>query len=172
MPADSAFAELLRRHRRKAGYSQEALAERSRLSARAIAALEQGNRRAPYRDTVSALGDALRLSANERANLEAAAASARGRPRQGVPGLPPSLTSFIERAEVAEIIMLLAKHRLLTITGSGGVGKTRIALEVARRRGHPNHNTWFVDLLAIRDRKQLLGHIAARLDIRVDGELD
>src|SRR5277367_5074144 len=102
MPADSAFAELLRKHRRAAGYSQEALAERSHLSARAIAALEQGNRRAPYRDTVTALGDALSLSPNERAALEEAAASARGRSRQPVPALPSSLTSFIERSEVAE----------------------------------------------------------------------
>lgn len=170
--ADSAFAELLRKHRRVAGYSQEALAERSRLSARAIAALEQGNRRAPYRDTVMALGNALGLSPDERAKLEEAAASARGRPRQPAPGLPPSLTSFIERAEVGEITMLLAKHRLLTITGSGGVGKTRIALEVARRLGQPHHNIWFVDLLPIRDEKQLLTHIASRLEVPGDGEHD
>src|SRR5580698_3358452 len=107
MLAESAFAELLRRHRRAAGYSQEALAERSRLSARAIAALEQGNRRAPYRDTVAALGDALGLSPSERADLEGAAASARGRARQPLPGIPPSLTSFIERSEVGDIAALL-----------------------------------------------------------------
>jgi predicted ATPase/DNA-binding XRE family transcriptional regulator len=171
--ADSAFAELLRKHRRAAGYSQEALAERSRLSARAIAALEQGNRRAPYRDTITALGDALGLSPNERAELEEASASARGRPRQPAPGLPPSLTSFIERSEVAEISALLPKYRLLTITGSGGVGKTRIALEVARHLDPPHHNIWFVDLLPIRDGKQLVTHVAARLDVRVDeGESD
>jgi predicted ATPase/DNA-binding XRE family transcriptional regulator len=172
MPADSAFAELLRKHRRAAGYSQEALAERSRLSARAIAALEQGNRRAPYRDTVTALGNALGLSPNERADLEEAAASARGRPRQPSPGLPPSLTSFIDRTEVAEISALLQKHRLLTITGSGGVGKTRIALEVTRRLAHPQHHIWFVDLLPLRDKKQLITHVAARLDVQVDGEID
>jgi transcriptional regulator with XRE-family HTH domain len=148
------------------------LAERSRLSARAIAALEQGNRRAPYRDTVTALAEALGLSQDERTDLEEAAASARGRPRQPPPGLPPSLTSFIERAEVAEIAAILPKHRLLTITGSGGVGKTRIALEVARRLGQPHQNIWFVDLLPIRDGKQLVTHIAARLEIPVEGELD
>jgi predicted ATPase/DNA-binding XRE family transcriptional regulator len=172
IPADSTFAELLRKHRRAAGYSQEALAERSRLSARAIAALEQGNRRAPYRDTVTALGNALGLSPNERADLEEAAASARGRPRQATPGLPPSLTSFIDRAEVTEIAALLPKHRLLTITGSGGVGKTRVALEVARRLAQAHHNIWFADLLPIRNGQQLLAHIAAHLEIRVDGELD
>jgi predicted ATPase/DNA-binding XRE family transcriptional regulator len=169
---DSRFAELLRKHRRAAGYSQEALAERSRLSARAIAALEQGNRRAPYRDTVTALGNALRLSPNERADLEEAAATARGRPRQPPPRVPPSLTSFIDRTEVAEISALLTKHRLLTITGCGGVGKTRIALEVTRRLEHPRHQIWFVDLLPLRDKKQLIAHAAARLNVQVDGELD
>ena len=137
-----------------------------------MAALEQGNRRAPYRDTVTALGDALGLSQNERAELEEAAASARGRPRQAASGLPPSLTSFIERKEVAEISTLLTKHRLLTITGSGGVGKTRIATEVARRLEQPHQNIWFVDLLPIRNWKQLLTSVAARLDVRVDSEVD
>ena len=80
MPRKSAFSDLLRQRRHAAGYSQEALAERSGLSARAIAALEQGSRRAPYRHTVEALGDALDLSEEERAQLEEAAASARGRP--------------------------------------------------------------------------------------------
>jgi predicted ATPase/DNA-binding XRE family transcriptional regulator len=172
-PAESAFAELLKKHRRAAGYSQEALAERSRLSARAIAALEQGNRRAPYRETVTAIGEALGLSANERERLEKAAAGARGRHRPLVIGLPPPLTSFIERSEVTEISALLSKHRLLTITGSGGVGKTRIALEVARRLDQPQQNIWFVDLLPIREGNQLIAHVASRLDVSVDdGEVD
>jgi predicted ATPase/DNA-binding XRE family transcriptional regulator len=172
-PTDSAFAELLKKHRRAAGYSQEALAERSRLSVRAVAALEQGNRRAPYRETVTALGNALGLSLRERAELEEAAASARGRARQPAPRLPIPLTSFIDRSEVAEISLLLEKHRLVTITGSGGVGKTRIALEIARRLDHPQHNIWFVDMLSIRDGKQLVSHVAARLNICVeDGKVD
>lgn len=168
IPAESAFSELLRKHRRAAGYSQEALAERSRLSARAIASLEQGSRRAPYSDTVTALGEALGLSQNERAQLEEAAASARGRSRPEASGLPAPLTSFIERTEVGEIAGLLLKYRLLTITGSGGVGKTRIALEVARRLDQPYHNIWFVDLLPVRDGKQIAPHVTGLLDVRAD----
>src|SRR5271154_1173289 len=132
MLAVSAFSELLRKHRRDAGYSQESLAERSRLSARAIAALEQGSRRAPYRETVMALSDALGLSIDEHALLEEAAASARGRSRKEASVLPAPLTSFVERSEVGEISTLLLEHRLLTVSGSGGVGKTRVAIEVAR----------------------------------------
>jgi predicted ATPase/DNA-binding XRE family transcriptional regulator len=169
MPGKSAFSELLKQHRRAAGYSQEALAERSGLSARAIAALEQGSRRAPYRDTVKALGDALGLSQNECAQLEEVAASARGRPRQEASSIPAPLTSFIERAEVGTILELLLEHRFLTVTGSGGVGKTRVAVEVARRFEERFDQTWFIDLLPIRDRSMLAPYIAARLNISVSG---
>jgi transcriptional activator/AAA ATPase-like protein len=48
--------------------------------------------------------------------------------------LPAPVTSFVGReAELAEIERLLGQTRLLTLTGVGGVGKTRLALEAARR---------------------------------------
>src|SRR5580704_1110293 len=167
MPGKSAFSDLLKQHRRAAGYSQEALAERSGLSVRAIAALEQGSRRAPYRDTVTALGDALGLSENERAQLEEAAASARGRPRYEAAGLPAPLTSFIERLELGDISRQLLENRLLTVTGSGGVGKTRVAIEVAHRIEESFDRVWFIDLLPVRDTSMLELHIAARLNVSV-----
>src|ERR1700722_14281105 len=169
MPGKSAFSELLKQHRRASGYSQEALAERSGLSARAIAALEQGSRRGPYRGTVMALGDALGLSQDECTQLEEAAARARGRPRQEASGVPGALTSFVERPEVGEITALLLEHRLLTVTGSGGVGKTRVATEVAPRVEASCDPTWFGDLLPIRARSMLAPYIAARLNVSVSG---
>ena len=165
MPGESAFAELLKRHRRAAGCSQEALADRSGLSIVAIAALEQGRRRGPYRDTVTALSDALGLAQNERAEFEEAAAMGRGRPRIGTSLLPDPLTSFIERSEVGDVSALLLEHRLLTITGSGGVGKTRVAIEVARRLEESFDQTWFVDLLPVREASMLAPYISARLNI-------
>jgi len=55
-------------------------------------------------------------------------------PTAGVHGFGAPLTSFIGRAsEVAELGAMLEKHRLVTVTGPGGVGKTRVAGEVARR---------------------------------------
>ena len=61
---------------------------------------------------------------------ESAAAAAAG----GVHGFPAVLTSFIGRAgPVREVAGLLEEHRLVTVTGPGGVGKTRLAGEVARR---------------------------------------
>lgn len=164
------FGKLLREHRRAAGFSQEALAERAGLSVGAIAALEQGIRRAPHRDTVDALAHALAMPESILRQFEDAAANARKRQRHDDSNLPTSLTSFIERNEVNELQTLLAEHRLLTITGSGGVGKTRIAIEVARRTEHLFDETWFVDLLPLRDGNLVRNQIAARLNVQAIGE--
>ena len=64
------FGTLLRRCRVDAGLSQEMLAERSRMSVDAISALERGARRAPRRDTVALLVDALGLADAERTAFE------------------------------------------------------------------------------------------------------
>ncbi len=165
MSSEAPFSELLRQHRRAAGYSQEALAERAGLSAGAIGSLEQGLRRGPHRDTVSAIADALGMSASERGQLEEAAARARGRHPRGDSGLPISLTSFIERHELDELKALLPEHRLLTITGSPGIGKTRIAIELARRAQDLYDETWFVDLLPVRDGNFVTTQITLRLNV-------
>ncbi|MBV8147464.1 MAG: helix-turn-helix domain-containing protein [Candidatus Eremiobacteraeota bacterium] len=167
---EAAFSEVLKEQRRAAGYSQEELAERAGLSTAAIAALEQGLRRAPYRETVRALADGLGLSESARRQFEETAAQARGRRPRRDSGIPVSLTSFIARSEVCEIGALLADHRLVTITGSGGVGKTRIAIEVARRAEPQFDETWFVDLLPVRDGSQVAAQLAARLGVPVDGD--
>ncbi len=165
MPSETPFSELLRQHRRAAGYSQEDLAERAGLSVGAIGSLEQGLRRAPHRDTVKALADALGMSEPERGQLEEAAAGARGRQARGDSGLPISLTSFIERHDLDELKALLHEHRLLTITGSPGIGKTRIAIELARRVEDLYDEIWFVDLLPIRGGHFVTSQIALRLNV-------
>jgi len=153
--------------------SQESLAERARISASAIGALERGARRAPYRETVALLADALNLSPAERAELEDAADRARG--RASAPGtepqakhnLPARLTSFVGRdEEIAAIRALLHTHRLVTVTGSGGIGKTRAALEVARQILDEGHDeVWIVDLSPVADEAFVVGAIASVLDV-------
>jgi len=64
--ARSPFSLLLRRYRIDAGLSQEALAERAKLSTRAISDLERGVQRLPYRVTVAQLADALELGEDAR----------------------------------------------------------------------------------------------------------
>jgi predicted ATPase/DNA-binding XRE family transcriptional regulator len=159
------FADLLRRHRAAAGLSQEELAERAGLSRRGISDLERGERRSPYPATVRRLADALRLGVTDRAALLASAQAALSAAAAEVPTQPPlpvPLTSFIGRErEVAEVRSLLHRTRLLTLTGPGGIGKTRLALEVARSSAA----AVFVDLAPVPDGWLVAAAIAAALGI-------
>jgi predicted ATPase/DNA-binding XRE family transcriptional regulator len=140
IPAAS-FAALLRRHRVATGLSQEALAERAGLSARAVSDLERGARRAPYRETVRLLADALQLSDDDHTALEAAIDRGRGpatgaspHPDRVIPTLPAAVTPLIGRdQEVASLLSQLRRSdaRLFTLTGPPGIGKTRLAVAVA-----------------------------------------
>jgi transcriptional regulator with XRE-family HTH domain len=152
------FGELLRRCRERAGLSQEALAARTGLTAKAISALERGARRRPYPRTLDLLASALELTAAERDTL---VRLARGAPLSPSPEpvppplasatadvsapvaaapltpLPVPLTSLIGRdsERAAATALLAGGTRLLTFTGPGGTGKTRLALAVATAWG-------------------------------------
>ena len=82
--------------------------------------------------------------------------------------LPAELTSFVgRRRELSETRRLLAGSRMLTLTGVGGVGKTRLALRMAAevRRTFPD-GVWFVELAALQD-PQLVPHtVANTLELR------
>jgi predicted ATPase/DNA-binding XRE family transcriptional regulator len=142
MPTETApasFGARLRHHRLAAGLSQEELAEQSGLSVRAISDLERGVRRFPYPHTIAQLAVALGLGDDARRDLAAAARRRLGGdgPRAGADQhgarLPLPATSFVGRArELAEVRCLLGASRLVTLTGVGGCGKTRLALETAR----------------------------------------
>src|SRR5215467_13978979 len=69
MQPTPAFAELLKRHRLAAGWTQDELAEQAQLSVRAISDLERGVSRAPHKDTLRLLAGALGLGEDERALL-------------------------------------------------------------------------------------------------------
>jgi transcriptional regulator with XRE-family HTH domain len=108
------FGELLRQRRLAAGLTQEALAERAGVSAKAISDLERNPDRTPRLDTVGLLAGA--LGPGERTALLAAARPhADGtrtpgeRPVVGVPGIPRPLTPLIGRAGVAEAVTRLLR---------------------------------------------------------------
>jgi predicted ATPase/class 3 adenylate cyclase len=82
--------------------------------------------------------------------------------------LPVQLTSFVGReAEIAAIGGLLDRARLVTLTGPGGTGKTRLALQVAAERlSRHEDGAFFVELAPIRDATLVGSAIAAALDVR------
>jgi predicted ATPase/DNA-binding CsgD family transcriptional regulator/DNA-binding XRE family transcriptional regulator len=153
------FGALLRRYRLAAGLTQEELGRRAGLSVRGLSDLERGARRLPRPGTVQRLAGALRLGRGERAALLGAAHRAGASPGgpaaadRPAPSLPRPLTRFVGRErELAEVRRLLADARLITLTGTGGVGKTRLAVEVAGAvaGAHPD-GVWLVELAALAD---------------------
>jgi predicted ATPase/DNA-binding CsgD family transcriptional regulator len=85
-----------------------------------------------------------------------------------VHGFPAALTSFIGRDEpLREVAGLLQGHRLVTVTGPGGSGKTRLAGEVARRAaGRFADGAWLVELALAQDPAQVAGVVATALGVR------
>jgi predicted ATPase/DNA-binding XRE family transcriptional regulator len=160
------FGSLLRRYRALAGLSQEALAERAGISRRGIADLERGARRFPYPDTAFRLAAALELSGVERATFMAAC---RPRPtastRRYALQIEPSPLVGRQR-ELAEISQLVAGSRVLTLTGTGGIGKTRVALELAHQlESEYADGAVFVDLAPVHDAALVPQAVAAALGV-------
>jgi predicted ATPase/DNA-binding XRE family transcriptional regulator len=168
--AGLAFGGLLRQLRDDAGLTQEELAEAARVSQRAVSDLERGINRTARKDTAVLLACALGLDGRAR---ELFVSAARGRASAGdvlaaVDGRPPGafvaaaalpnnlpaqLASFIGRdRELADVRALVESSRLVTLTGAGGCGKTRLALEAAAELlGRPGRGVWLVQLAAITD---------------------
>jgi predicted ATPase/DNA-binding SARP family transcriptional activator len=90
------------------------------------------------------------------------------RPRELPHNLPTPLTSFIGRQrELVELRALLAAGRLVTITGVGGVGKSRLALEAAGAElpHHPD-GTWLIELAALTQPDLVTHVVAATIGVR------
>ncbi len=167
------FGALLKRYRMAAGLTQEALAERASLSTRAVSDLERGLSRAPRYDTLELLTRAMNLEASQRATLFAAARpafpreDAKAAPLQVLPFPPSALLGREQEVDQALDLLQARGVRLLTLTGPGGVGKTRLALEIAHdlRAGFADGLAW-IDLTVLRDPALVPQTVAQALGLR------
>ena len=166
------FGQVLREFRVTAALTQEELAEKAGLSPRGISDLERGARRSPHPATVRRIAVALRLADDDRSALEAAARPPRAAPAATprLNGAPAQLTSFVGRArEQAEVERLLGTQRLVTLTGMGGIGKTRLALAVAAS-AVPDHadSAVVVELAALADPLLVARELASAVGVHED----
>jgi predicted ATPase/transcriptional regulator with XRE-family HTH domain len=166
------FGAQLRALRASAGLTQEQLASIAGLSVHGVSALERGERRRPHVETVRALAGALDLTAAARDDLLRSARA----PTERVAidelsggSLPFPLTALLGRdADLQTLQQWLGDPvvRLVTLTGPGGAGKTRLALEVAHAvAADSTTRVAFVPLAATRDPAFVASVIAEALGL-------
>jgi len=170
--APGSFGAHLKALREAAGFTQEELATIAGLSVHAVSALERGERRRPHVETVRALSAALDLTGATRdVLLGSARAPAHATAVEELSGvsLPLPLTVLLGReTDVQTLQDWLADPaaRLITLIGPGGVGKTRLALELARAiAAEGATRVVFVPLAAIRDPAFVASGIAEALGL-------
>ncbi|MGE3796812.1 MAG: LuxR C-terminal-related transcriptional regulator [Thermomicrobiales bacterium] len=182
-----ALGQMLRSHRIVAGLSQESLAQRSGVSVRTISDLERGHRSAAHLETARHLADALGLTTDDRRQFLEASSTGSDRADPGNDDLvdppesprrlnvPTPLNELIGRENLVDDLIALLNAgatRLITLMGPGGVGKTRLAIEVASRVGEQfAGGAWFVSLAQVSDACLVHDAIAQTMGVRASGEL-
>jgi predicted ATPase/DNA-binding XRE family transcriptional regulator len=169
------FGEWLKRQRKASGLTQEQLADQIGCAAITVRKIEAEQRR-PSEQIALLLAAIFKISEEEHKSF---LRFARGDWRAFVsstandvpwhfsnmdasPGLPTLITSFIGREKVqTRAMQLLNKYRLVTLTGSGGVGKTRLALEIGGQVPRDFvHGVWLMELADLSDPTLLLQTLA------------
>ena len=179
--AEVSFGDWLKRRRSALGLTQEQLALQIHCSTSALRKFESEQRR-PSAEVVEQLAEIFNISPDERESFlrfargdwqafgtsRTEATSWRGSMIDEQSHLPSLITSFIGREkELAEVTHLLKKNRLVTLTGVGGIGKTRLAIQVGSQLlGDYPHGVWFVPLDSLFDPLLVPQTVASVLDIR------
>ncbi|MGE5774864.1 MAG: helix-turn-helix domain-containing protein, partial [Chloroflexota bacterium] len=187
------FGEWVKRRRRMLDLTQKELAQRAGCSVAALQKIERDERR-PSRQLAGRLLDFLEVSPEQKVVLLKIAR--RERTAEALPPLPSSITALPKEsdpprfrselslpaaplvgreAELAEITRLFDDPhcRLLTLTGSGGVGKTRLALEAARQiQTGMSNGACFVSLVGVSAPEFIVPAIAEALGFILAGQTD
>ncbi len=179
--ADVTFGEWLKRRRAVLGFTQEQLAQQVGCSTITLRKIEAEERR-PSEQIVERLAEVFHIGPKERKSfLRFARGDWRSAPRlviEDAPwrasttsprsNLPIPLTSFIGREkEVGEIILLLDRNRLVTLTGPGGVGKTRLAIQSSNQTLNKfKDGVWWTELASLMDDALVPQAVAQVLGVR------
>jgi predicted ATPase/transcriptional regulator with XRE-family HTH domain len=175
--APGTFGTQLRALREAAGFTQEELATIAGLSVHAVSALERGERRRPQVDTIRALSAALDLTGPTRELLLRTARTHTAESEQfrrvSMPLAPTALVGREDDLKVLGEWLEDRSVRLITLTGPGGAGKTRLALELARRvTATGTARVLFVPLETTRDASSVASAIAEALGLLDINALD
>jgi predicted ATPase/DNA-binding XRE family transcriptional regulator len=179
------FGRWVKRSRLAMGLTQDVLAERVGCATQSIRKIEGGQRR-PSHQMVLRLAQVLELSPDERTAFMQAAREPDENPPRSTPAevqrpaarvlnLPTYLTPFIGRQqEQADLARLLGTPncRLITLLGPGGIGKTRLAVEVAGQCDELSDGVVFVPLAPISEPEAIVPAIAAALAFTFSGATD
>jgi len=169
------FGQRLRSLRETGNLTQEGLAKKAGISARAVSDIERGIIKTPQRKTMELLANALRLRGPDREAFLGAPPPRKRRPRRPpqppARALPVPTTRLVDREEETAAVKVLLRRtdvRQVTLLGPVGVGKTRLSLAVAGelQRVFPD-GIWFVDLAAVDEPARLAATVAERLGIRL-----
>lgn len=174
MPEEISFGRWLRQRRRTLDLAQKALAEQVGCAEITVRRMEADAYK-PSNELAFVLFEKLGVSESERPQWVAFARGMSGLPTKQIvklnkpkSNLPASLTSFIGREkEQAEVITLIDKHRLVTLTGSGGVGKTRFAISAGGQllENYPD-GVWWIELASLNNSLLLPQTIAASFGLK------
>ena len=187
MDTASSFGYWIRRQRKSLDLTQQMLADRVGCSLAAIKKIE-GDERRPSRQIAERLADVLGVAQGQREIFQDVARGVRAVDQLSLAhessvsppaakiqesfrhNLPMQLTSFIGRErELEEVKQLLSYTRLLTLTGSGGTGKTRLAIQLGAEMFAVKQFTggiWLIEFAPLADPTLVTQTIASTLSVR------
>jgi predicted ATPase/DNA-binding XRE family transcriptional regulator len=181
------FGHWLKKLRSEQDLTQESLAERIGCSPVTLRSFEIGKRR-PSRDMAERIAETLQVPAEQRAEflrlarlpVETASEAESEAPTAQLevtapthlqlPPLPDPLIGREAEQNALQELLLEDRHRMVTLVGAGGMGKTRLALEIAHRLANQlPHGATFVALAPLQSAQHLAPALAAASDIPLAG---
>lgn len=171
------FGTWLRTQRRRLDYSRQALADELGFAEITLRRIENGSLK-PSKDLTRLLLDKFDIPKEEQGAWILFARGVAGYPNHSdistrtLSSLPVFLTKFIGReTEQEDVIGLLNRNRLVTLTGPGGVGKTRLVGTVGEQvQSDYSHGVWMVELAPLRDPALVPQAVCALLGLSIDSQ--